>query len=170
MSLLSSEPPSKIPLRSSERNDYAFPETKDVAHNISSSRAQIIDNLSSPRVRITKESINTIFNTGIKVSFSNPDGKRFHFEALSGNLKVQRRNAVAQPKSAGRTVNLYKIGAALGGEAYLCIAAAKAACVKAGQTDRACEHPQKAVLQNCVDKAMGSADALVSDQLKADAG
>jgi hypothetical protein len=116
---------------------------------------------------MTKESVNTIFNKGIRDSFSKVSDPKLNFEALSGNLKIKRQNAPGQPKA---TVNLYKIGSALGGETYLCITAAKLACVKAGQTDKACEHPQKAVLQNCVDKAMESADALISSQLKQEAG
>ena len=142
-------------------------EKKDIYHNINYSKTEITDNLSSPRVKMTKESVNTIFNKGIRDSFSKVSGQKLNFEALSGNLKIERQNAPGQSKV---TVNLYKIGAALGGETYLCIAAAKLDCVKAGQTDKICEHPQKAVLQNCVDKAMESADALISSQLKQEAG
>ncbi len=162
--------PSPVVVPNEERKDDLLQETKRVSNSINSSKAQIVDNLSSPRVRITKESVNKIFNTGIKESFSRLSDPKFNFEALSGNLKVERRFVSAEPKATGKTVNLYKIGAALGGETYLCIAAAKLDCVKSGQTDKVCEHPQKAVLQNCVDKAMESADALISNQLKQDAG
>ena len=163
------EPPgldSKIAVPSSEWNENILHETKYVSYNINSSRAKIVDNLSSHRVKMTKESVNTIFNTGIRDSFSKSSDLKFKFEVLSGDLKLERNYVRAQPKTTGRTVNLYKIGAALGGETYLCISAAKLDCVKTGQTDKTCEHPQKAVLQNCVDKAMESADALISSQLK----
>jgi len=157
----------KLPIPGPELEYVVLQEKKDIYHNINYSKTEITDNLSSPRVKMTKESVNTIFNKGIRDSFSKVSGPKLNFEALSGNLKIERQNVPAQPKV---TVNLYKIGAALGGETYLCIAAAKLDCVKAGQTDRICEHPQKAVLQNCVDKAMEAADALISSQLKQEAG
>ncbi len=157
----------KIPIPGPELEYVVLQEKKDIYHNINYSKTEITDNLSSPRVKMTKESVNTIFNKGIRDSFSKVSGQKLNFEALSGNLKIERQNAPGQSKV---TVNLYKIGAALGGETYLCIAAAKLDCVKAGQTDKICEHPQKAVLQNCVDKAMESADALISSQLKQEAG
>jgi len=157
----------KIPIPGPELEYVVLQEKKDIYHNINYSKTEITDNLSSPRVKMTKESVNTIFNKGIRDSFSKVSGPKLNFEALSGNLKIERQNVPGQPKVM---VNLYKIGAALGGETYLCIAAAKLDCVKAGQTDRICEHPQKAVLQNCVDKAMEAADALISSQLKQEAG
>jgi hypothetical protein len=157
---------SKTAVASSESNENVLQATKAVSNNIESSKAVIVDNLSSPRVKITKESVNKIFNTGIRDSFSRSSDPKYKFEALSGDLEFKRN----RPKATGRTVNLYKIGAALGGETYLCISAAKDSCVKTGQTDKACEHPQKAVLQNCVDRAMGSADTLISNELKQEAG
>jgi hypothetical protein len=157
----------KLPIPGPELEYVVLQEKKDIYHNINYSKSEITDNLSSPRVKMTKESVNTIFNKGIRDSFSKVSGPKLNFEALSGNLKIERQNVPGQPKV---TVNLYKIGAALGGETYVCIAAAKLDCVKAGQTDRICEHPQKAVLQNCVDKAMEAADALISTQLKQEAG
>jgi hypothetical protein len=158
---------SKIAIPGPELDHIVLQEKKDIYHNINYSKTEITDNLSSHRVKMTKESVNTIFNKGIRDSFSKVSDPKLNFEALSGNLKIKRQNAPGQPKA---TVNLYKIGSALGGETYLCITAAKLACVKAGQTDKACEHPQKAVLQNCVDKAMESADVLISSQLKQEAG
>ena len=157
----------KIAIPGPELEYVVLQEKKDIYHNINYSKTEITDNLSSPRVKMTKESVNTIFNKGIRDSFSKVSDPKLNFEALSGNLKIERQNAPGQPKV---TVNLYKIGAALGGETYLCIAAAKLDCVKAGQADKICEHPQKAVLQNCIDKAMESADALISSQLKQEAG
>ena len=157
----------KIAIPSPELEYVVLQEKKDIYHNINYSKAEITDNLSSPRVKMTKESVNTIFNKGIRDSFSKVSDRKLNFEALSGNLKLERQSAPGQPKV---TVNLYKIGAALGGETYLCIAAAKLDCVKAGQADKICEHPQKAVLQNCIDKAMESADALIASQLKQEAG
>jgi len=168
--LESPELSSKISVPSSEWNDHLLQEQKGIFYNISYSKTEIVDNLSSHRVKMTKESVNKIFNKSIMDSFSKASNLKLHFEALSGNLKIERQYAFGQPKAPGRTVNLYKIGAALGGETYLCITAAKAECVKAGQRDKACEHPQKAVLQNCVDKAMESADALISSQLTQEAG
>jgi hypothetical protein len=157
----------KVPVPGPELEYVVLQEKKDIYHNISYSKTEITDNLSSPRVKMTKESVNTIFNKGIRDSFSKVSGPKLNFEALSGNLKIERQNVPSQPKV---TVNLYKIGAALGGETYLCIAAAKLDCVKGGQTDKVCEHPQKAVLQNCVDKAMEAADGLISSHLKQEAG
>jgi hypothetical protein len=162
------EPPKLLSAPSPEFGGNILQETKDVSYNINSSKSKIVDNLSSPRVKITKESVNKIFNTGIRESFSKSSDPKFKFEGSSGDLKFERK--YVQPKTTGRTVNLYKIGAALGGETYLCISAAKLHCVETGQTDQACEHPQKAVLQNCVDKAMESADPLISSQLKQEAG
>jgi hypothetical protein len=167
VALASPDLTSKIPIPSPELEYVVLQEKKNIYHNINYSKTEITDNLSSPRVKMTKESVNTIFNKGIRDSFSKVSDPKLNFEALSGNLKIGRQNAPGQPKV---TVNLYKIGSALGGETYLCIAAAKLDCVKGGQTDKACEHPQKAVLQSCVDKAMESADALISSQLKQEAG
>jgi hypothetical protein len=157
----------KIPIPGPELEYVVLQEKKDIYHNINYSKTEITDNLSSPRVKMTKETVNTIFNKGIRDSFSKVSDRKLNFEALSGNLKIELQNVPGQSKV---TVNLYKIGSALGGETYLCIAAAKLDCVKAGQTDKVCEHPQKAVLQNCVDKAMESADPLISSQLKQEAG
>lgn len=133
-----------------------------ISYNIGASRAEIVENLSSPRARMTKESVNTIFNHSIRGAFSKAANAKSRFDASSGNLRLGR----GQSKTAIKTVNLYEIGSALGGEAYLCIAAAKLHCVQGGQNDKECEHPERVVLQNCVNHALQSAGALIASQLQ----
>jgi hypothetical protein len=80
---------SKIAVPSPDWNENILQAKKAVSYNINSSKAEIVDNLSSNRVKITKESVNKIFNTGIRESFSKSSNPKFKFEVLSGDLKLE---------------------------------------------------------------------------------